>query len=319
MAQEVRLRRGTANQHSTFTGAEGEVTVDTTNDTIRVHDGSLAGGHRLAKYSELVDAAANTYLVSTVSNIEVGDSLSISVNYANNAYPGGVFTIQKQGALAISITNRWATNNSSNKNAYTDYANSAVNEDDIELLVSLTNASFDIQSDDTITIGSTTITGSDLSGLGISGTGGIYTISASLFASSVQTNSSSSVSWELTTDRGQETGSATTLTNTQPIPFNINSITASFPSSTVPYWDLDQSFSWSLSKTSGSTVTGGTTTFTGGVGGTLTTSGATNGTSASIDSTITYTVATDTYTGTGAYGAGTSTATDRTRTITPVP
>ena len=51
MAQEVRLRRGTANQHSTFTGAEGEVTVDTTNDTIRVHDGSLAGGHRLAKYS----------------------------------------------------------------------------------------------------------------------------------------------------------------------------------------------------------------------------------------------------------------------------
>lgn len=317
MAQEVRLRRGTANQHSTFTGAEGEVTVDTTNDTIRVHDGSLAGGHRLAKYSELVDAAANTYLVSTVSNIEVGDSLSISVNYANNAYPGGVFTIQKQGALAISITNRWATNNSSNKNAYTDYANSEVNEDDIELLVSLTNASFDIQSDDTITIGSTTITGSDLSGLGISGTGGIYTISASLFASSVQTNSSSSVSWELTTDRGQETGSATTLTNTQPIPFNINSITASFPSSTVPYWDLDQSFSWSLSKTSGSTVTGGTTTFTGGVGGTLTTSGATNGTSASIDSTITYTVVTDTYTGTGAYGAGTSTATDRTRTITP--
>lgn len=58
MAQEVRLRRGTANQHSTFTGAEGEVTVDTTNDTIRVHDGSLAGGHRLAKYSELVDATA---------------------------------------------------------------------------------------------------------------------------------------------------------------------------------------------------------------------------------------------------------------------
>ena len=125
------------------------------------------------------------------------------------------------------------------------------------------------------------------------------------------------MSWELTTDRGQETGSATTLTNTQPIPFNINSITASFPSSTVPYWDLDQSFSWSLSKTSGSTVTGGTTTFTGGVGGTLTTSGATNGTSASIDSTITYTVVTDTYTCTGAYGAGTSTATDRTRTITP--
>lgn len=65
MAQEVRLRRGTADQHSTFTGAEGEVTVDTTNDTIRVHDGSLAGGHRLAKYSELFDSGDTTLTGNT--------------------------------------------------------------------------------------------------------------------------------------------------------------------------------------------------------------------------------------------------------------
>jgi len=81
MAQEVRLRRGTANQHSTFTGAEGEVTVDTTNDTIRVHDGSLAGGHRLAKYSELVDlddatltgnTTITTLILSNVLGTEYG-------------------------------------------------------------------------------------------------------------------------------------------------------------------------------------------------------------------------------------------------------
>jgi hypothetical protein len=49
MATALRLRRGTTSQHSTFTGLEGEVTVDTTKDTVVVHDGSTAGGFPLAK------------------------------------------------------------------------------------------------------------------------------------------------------------------------------------------------------------------------------------------------------------------------------
>ena len=53
MPTQVQLRRGTTSQNDAFTGAEGEVSVDTTVDTLRVHDGSTAGGHRLAKYSEL--------------------------------------------------------------------------------------------------------------------------------------------------------------------------------------------------------------------------------------------------------------------------
>ena len=65
MATAVKQRRGTADEHDTdkgdgsgFTGLEGEITVDTTNDTIRVHDGSQVGGHRLAKYSELSTVAS---------------------------------------------------------------------------------------------------------------------------------------------------------------------------------------------------------------------------------------------------------------------
>ena len=53
MATAIQWRRGTTAQHSSFTGLVGEITVDTDLDTIRVHDGSTAGGHRLAKYSEL--------------------------------------------------------------------------------------------------------------------------------------------------------------------------------------------------------------------------------------------------------------------------
>lgn len=51
MAARVKLRRGTSVQHQNFTGAEAEITIDTTNWSVRVHDGSTAGGHELLKAS----------------------------------------------------------------------------------------------------------------------------------------------------------------------------------------------------------------------------------------------------------------------------
>ena len=48
MAKLLKLRRGSTSQHSSFTGAEGEVTVDTDKDSLVVHDGSTAGGHPVA-------------------------------------------------------------------------------------------------------------------------------------------------------------------------------------------------------------------------------------------------------------------------------
>ena len=44
MAIRVQFRRGTTNEHSTFTGSVGEVTVNTENKSLVVHDGSTAGG-----------------------------------------------------------------------------------------------------------------------------------------------------------------------------------------------------------------------------------------------------------------------------------
>ena len=51
MSTAVQLRRGSTAEHSSFTGAVGEVTVDTTKDTVVVHDGSTVGGHPLLKES----------------------------------------------------------------------------------------------------------------------------------------------------------------------------------------------------------------------------------------------------------------------------
>lgn len=49
MARQIQMRRGTSAQHNSFTGAPGEVTVDTDLNTLRVHDGVTPGGTILAK------------------------------------------------------------------------------------------------------------------------------------------------------------------------------------------------------------------------------------------------------------------------------
>ena len=66
MAKLLKLRRGTTTQHGSFTGAEGEVTIDTTKDTAVVHDGSTAGGTPLAK--ENMDNVSSTNIVTRISN-----------------------------------------------------------------------------------------------------------------------------------------------------------------------------------------------------------------------------------------------------------
>ena len=49
MAKIVKKRRGTTVEHSTFTGAIGELTVNTDLDTVVVHDGVTVGGFSLAR------------------------------------------------------------------------------------------------------------------------------------------------------------------------------------------------------------------------------------------------------------------------------
>jgi hypothetical protein len=69
MSTQIQRRRGTTAEHSTFTGVEGELTVDTTKDTAVVHDGTTVGGHPLQKqYPPLGSAAAPTYTFTGDTN-----------------------------------------------------------------------------------------------------------------------------------------------------------------------------------------------------------------------------------------------------------
>ena len=82
MSTIFKLRRGTTSQHSTFTGAAGEATIDTTKNTVVVHDGITAGGIPLAKGSQIV---------SSITSLVAGTGLS-----------GG--TITTTGTIAIDST-----------------------------------------------------------------------------------------------------------------------------------------------------------------------------------------------------------------------
>jgi len=62
MAKRVQRRRGTTAEHATFIGYEGETTVDTTKDTVVVHDGSAAAGYPLAR-----EDLSNVNLTNTIS------------------------------------------------------------------------------------------------------------------------------------------------------------------------------------------------------------------------------------------------------------
>ena len=72
MAKLLKLRRGTTTQHSSFTGAEGEVTIDTTKDTAVVHDGSQAGGRPLLR-EDMANLPAGT-----IDNADINTSAAIS-------------------------------------------------------------------------------------------------------------------------------------------------------------------------------------------------------------------------------------------------
>ena len=54
MAIQLQVRRGTATQHNTFTGASGELTLNTTNNSLHVHNGSTAGGFETAKANKQI-------------------------------------------------------------------------------------------------------------------------------------------------------------------------------------------------------------------------------------------------------------------------
>jgi hypothetical protein len=93
MATQLQIRRGTSTQVAAFTGAEGEIVVNTTNDSVHVNDGSTAGGFELARadLNNVSDTSLNAALTgNTVSALTVTSLTSSGINVTGTVTADGL-------------------------------------------------------------------------------------------------------------------------------------------------------------------------------------------------------------------------------------
>ena len=60
MPTQLQFRRGTTAQNNSFTGAVGEISIDTDTENIRIHDGSNAGGAELFPSGAIIAMGTST-------------------------------------------------------------------------------------------------------------------------------------------------------------------------------------------------------------------------------------------------------------------
>ena len=94
--RQIRYRRGSAEEHATFTGANGEITVDTTNKTLRVHDGVTAGGTVLAKQSDIQNAPSIAEIIAAITPDYTSGVSVLSYTSSSNQ-----FTAPTDGILSL--------------------------------------------------------------------------------------------------------------------------------------------------------------------------------------------------------------------------
>ena len=134
MPTQVQFRRGTTTQNNSFTGAVGELSVDTTLDTVRVHDGSTAGGHRLAKYSEITTGDITAVVAGTgLSGGATSGSATVALSHLgleSLSDPNDdqiIFWDDSAGATAfLDIGSGLAISGTTLSSSITQYANSDV-------------------------------------------------------------------------------------------------------------------------------------------------------------------------------------------------
>ena len=112
-AVQVQYRRGSAAQVASFTGAQGELVVDTTNNRIVMQDGSTAGGFPAAKLSEVLlntraQVSDGNYTVltadRTIAYITLTAARVVSLPAAS-AFPTGTRLLIMDETGNCSITN----------------------------------------------------------------------------------------------------------------------------------------------------------------------------------------------------------------------
>jgi hypothetical protein len=103
MAKQVQLRRGTTAELSSVTGAEGEVIVDTTKDTLTLHDAYTAGGIPMLR-EDLDNLANNSVNIGKIDGTTAAAGQVIKQNSAGTGLEFGTAGLQSMQVFTSSGT-----------------------------------------------------------------------------------------------------------------------------------------------------------------------------------------------------------------------
>lgn len=90
MATQVQFRRGTAAQNNAFTGAEGELSVNLSNYSLRLHDGTTAGGYEIARKDFSNATFGATVLPTLNTTYNLGSSSFKFLNVHSQEFTGAL-------------------------------------------------------------------------------------------------------------------------------------------------------------------------------------------------------------------------------------
>lgn len=91
MSKTVQFKRGNANVSATYVGAQGEITVNTDNYTLNVHDGQTPGGFKILN-STIGNIGNIVVADQTISGTRSGTNITISPLIANTIINSRLFT-----------------------------------------------------------------------------------------------------------------------------------------------------------------------------------------------------------------------------------
>lgn len=84
MATTIQIKRGTTAKNNAYVGAVGELTYDMDTETVRIHDGSTAGGHSLTPmYCTCSTAAATVAKTVSANGFRLVTGSLIIVDFTN--------------------------------------------------------------------------------------------------------------------------------------------------------------------------------------------------------------------------------------------
>ena len=102
MSTQVQFRRGTTTQNNAFTGANGEISVDTDVKTIRLHDGVTGGGAAIMLNTTTAQTALNKTF--STGSVWTGTSVGLAYGGTGSSLTGVAGAIAYSGASGLGLS-----------------------------------------------------------------------------------------------------------------------------------------------------------------------------------------------------------------------